>query len=477
MSITMNMNMLTSFDQINNIIIKKYLYICEKNKYINLYNNHEDTDGDGDSNYIINRIIKDKLSLAIYNKLNNQSDINTLLYLFNHISSGIFVKIKDNKLEAFIPFENKYFKNNWSNGIKLDSTNDNSIFTFKKNRSKYNKRFNRYINNIKFWHCNANIINNEEYNDNDGYIPHSITDYHNIIKETLNNYKIDNMTIFINKRDSCVLHKDLLEPYPALYPKNGNGFQPKLSQQYMNKHYTPILSPYSNENYADIPFIIPEDWKLATNVNDYTILENDRVEWDNKKETAIFRGSATGSVEFKNNQRLQITKLDYEWQTTKPDLLDAGIVSWNSRDKIDSNLTITYIKPSIMHEMNVFLKPRIPMNKQLSYKYMINIDGHSATNRFSYLLQSGCLILNVESKYVIGNQRWYDHLLKPYVHYVPIKYDLSNLEEIILWCRSNDEKCKQIVKNAKDIYDEYFTKDKLMKYTSILLNTIANKHC
>ena len=180
---------------------------------------------------------------------------------------------------------------------------------------------------------------------------------------------------------------------------------------------------------------------------------------------------------FKNNQRLQLTKLDYEWQTTKPDLLDAGIVSWNSRDKIDSNLTITYIKPSIMHEINVFLKPRIPMNKQISYKYIINIDGHSATNRFSYLLQSGCLILNVDSFYVIGNQRWYDHLIKPYVHYVPIKYDLSNLEEKILWCRDNDHKCKQIVKNAKDLYNEYFTKDKLMKYTSVLLNSVSNKYC
>ena len=91
-------------------------------------------------------------------------------------------KIKDNKLEAFIPFENKYFKNNWSNNIKLDLTNDNSIYTFRKNRSKYNKRYNKYINNIKFWHSNANIINNEEYDDNDGYTPHSLTDYYNIIK-------------------------------------------------------------------------------------------------------------------------------------------------------------------------------------------------------------------------------------------------------------------------------------------------------
>lgn len=460
--------MLTSFDQINTNIIKKYLYICNKNINFNNINEYDD---------MINYVMKIKLNLSIYNKLNNQSIINSLLYMFNHISSGIFVKIQNNKLEAFIPFENKYFKNNWSNNIKLDSANNNSLFLFKKNRNKYIKRFNKYIDKIIFWHCNANIINNEEYNDNDGYIPHSINDYYDLIKETLNNYKINDVTIFINKRDSCILHKDLLEPYPAFYPKNINGMQPKLPQKYMNKYYTPILSPYSNENYADIPFIIPEDWKLAMNINDYIISETDRVEWDNKKETAIFRGSATGSVEFIHNQRLQITKLDYEWQTTKPGLLDAGIVSWNSRDKIDSNLTITYIKPSIMHEINVFLKPRIPMNKQISYKYIINIDGHSATNRFSYLLQSGCLILNVDSFYVIGNQRWYDHLIKPYVHYVPIKYDLSNLEEKILWCRDNDHKCKQIVKNAKDLYNEYFTKDKLMKYTSVLLNSVSNKYC
>lgn len=460
--------MLSSYDQINNNIIKKYLYICEKNKKKYLNNNKNDMEN--------NKIIKEKLNLSIYNKLNNHSDINTLLYLFNHISAGIFIKIKDNKLEAFLPFENKYFKNNWSNNIKLDSTDDNSIYIFRNNRNKYIKKFIKYKRNISFWHSNANIINNEDFGDDD-YVPHSLNEYKNLLEETLKNHQINDVNVFINKRDSCVLHKYLLEPYPALYPKNKNGLPPKLSQQYMNKKYTPVLSPYSNENYADIPFIIPEDWKLATNINDYTILESDRVEWDHKQETAIFRGSATGSVEFKNNQRLQITKLDYEWNTNKPGLLDAGIVSWNTRDKIDSNLTITYIKPSIMHEMDIFLKPRIPMNKQLSYKYIINIDGHSASNRFSYLLQSGCLILNVESHYVIGNQRWYNHLLKPYVHYVPIKYDLSDLEEIILWCRNNDNKCKKIVNNAKDLYDEYFTKDKLMYYTSELLNTIANKYC
>jgi hypothetical protein len=466
-------SILNTYDQINNSIIKKYLYIIE-NKHTNLLTINDEND----ENDILLKIIYAKINLSIYSKINNYSDINTLLYMFNHISAGIFVKIYNNKLEAFIPFKNKYFKNNWSNNIKLDyvdGINYISIIEFQKKRNKYIKRYNKYIKNVKFWHSNANIINNEDYNDNDDYIPHSINDYYNLILETLNNHKIGNLVLFINKRDSCVLRKDLLEPYPDLYKKNRNGLAPKIPKQFIDRPYTPILSPYSNSNYADIPFIIPEDWKLVTNMNDYIISDNDRVEWNNKKETAVFRGSATGSVEFKRNQRLQISKLDYEWQTAKPGLLDAGIVSWNSRDKINSNLTITYIKPVIMHEMDIFLKPRIPMNKQLLYKYIINIDGHSATNRFSYLLQSGCLILNVESHFVIGNQRWYDHLIKPNVHYIPIKYDLSDLEDKILWCRNNDNKCQIIVENAKKLYNKYFTKEGIMLYTSELFNLISKK--
>lgn len=455
--------MLTSYDQINNRIIQKFLKQTENNENCNTIDNNK-----------LMEVVQYKLNFTLYNFINKVSDLNTLLYMFNHISSGIFVKIKHNKIEAYIPFENKYFKNNWSNNITLDSTKDNFLYNFIKHRNKYLKRKTKYINNIQFWHANANIINNEKYDDNDGYVPHGLTDYYNIINETLNSHKINDCTFYINKRDSCVLHKDLLEPYPALYVKGGEK-SPKLDKKYQYKCYTPILSPYSNENYADLPFIIPEDWKLALASNDFSISESDRVEWENKIPTAFFRGSGTGSVEFSKNQRLQISKIDYEWSIIKPNLIDAGIVSWNARDKINSNLTITYIKPSEMISLGIFLKKRVDMNKQLKYKYLINIDGHSKVNRESYLLQTGCLILNVESKYVIGNQRWYDHLLIPYVHYVPIKYDLSDLEEKIIWCRNNDTKCKEIVNNAKKIYDEYFSKEGLMKYCSNVLNNISYK--
>jgi hypothetical protein len=67
---------------------------------------------------------------------------------------------------------------------------------------------------------------------------------------------------------------------------------------------------------------------------------------------------------------------------------------------------------------------------------------------------------------------WYSRLLKPYEHYVPIKKDLSDLEKQINWCKENDNKCKEIIKNAHELVEKYLTKDGLLDYMESLLNRI-----
>jgi spore maturation protein CgeB len=48
------------------------------------------------------------------------------------------------------------------------------------------------------------------------------------------------------------------------------------------------------------------------------------------------------------------------------------------------------------------------------------------------------------------NNYWFKKYLKPMVHYVPVEYDLSDLKEKIEWLRCNDDKAKQIAKNATE---------------------------
>jgi hypothetical protein len=46
---------------------------------------------------------------------------------------------------------------------------------------------------------------------------------------------------------------------------------------------------------------------------------------------------------------------------------------------------------------------------------------------------------------------WFSYLLKPYVHYVPIKSDLSDLLKKINWCKKHNEKAKKIAANAREL--------------------------
>lgn len=69
------------------------------------------------------------------------------------------------------------------------------------------------------------------------------------------------------------------------------------------------------------------------------------------------------------------------------------------------------------------------------YKYQLNIDGTVAAYRFPYLLAGDAVVFKQDSYY-------YEHFyksLKPNIHYIPFKRDLSDLEEKLKWAKSHDK--------------------------------------
>lgn len=111
----------------------------------------------------------------------------------------------------------------------------------------------------------------------------------------------------------------------------------------------------------------------------------------------------------------------------------------------------------------------VPIYEQARYKYLIYVEGHCAACRYSFLMRLGSVILKVtrrrahahtdeekEGQHLRGlvvhllpacarcccwwwqvesqcvaDQMWYFPLLRPYVDHVPVKADLSDLEEKI----------------------------------------------
>ena len=409
--------------------------------------------------------INSKLKNNLYQSLDNSSVINTIKYVYWETRAGIFVSIRNNKLEAFLPFANAKYRNDWSRELTFFGVAPNSkqpVKDYLQHKKKVLGHSRRMMMNPQYWWANHHFLNVESRPDVWGQ--HSLLEYFEMISEALKHHTVADIMFVINKRDHPILRMDLRKPYTFLY----KGVAPLLANPAQS--YAPIVTSYSNPEYLDITIPIVQDWIIATKPDEYYPITND-VPWADKIETAFFRGAATGRLN--NNQRIHLAKVSSEWATTsKQSLLDAGLTSWNMSDKIDSGGFVHYIIPKEMEANGIHLKKKIPMNDQVCYKYLINIDGHTAPNRTSWILKSGCLMLLVESLY--QDHTWTDNNLKAWKHYVPIKSDLSDLEDMILWCKTHDDECKQIVRQAKTFAKLYFNRETIAEYMAYMMNRMAS---
>lgn len=88
-----------------------------------------------------------------------------------------------------------------------------------------------------------------------------------------------------------------------------------------------------------------------------------------------------------------------------------------------------------------------PKNEQLGYKYLIDIDGEvNAWSGLFWKLYSSSVVFKVESHY----EQWYYKKLLPWVHYIPVKGDLTDLQARFEWALQNDDVCCSIAQNGKE---------------------------
>ena len=100
----------------------------------------------------------------------------------------------------------------------------------------------------------------------------------------------------------------------------------------------------------------------------------------------------------------------------------------------------------------------------LQYKYQINIDGTVAAYRLPYLLAGDGVVFKQDSEYY---EHFYDRL-KPWVHYIPLKHDLSDLEQKLKWAADHDKDAKEISRNAQKFTWENLLPHHIICYHGLL---------
>jgi len=392
---------------------------------------------------------------------------NTFNYLFHKFKKGIFVKIKNGKLRVFLPFSKKNYSNDWHGKIEIDPKYGDlyGFIKYVQIAEGYNfspKSVNRFVDS---WYANNCLVRYEfPIHEGDTNIPITSDMFHVLCKER----ELPDIEFFVNRRDFPMLKTNETEAYNHLF----NTTEMKLSSHNYNK-YAPILSMVSADDFADIPIPTGEDWARVcrpmnkffsrTCTRNYDIIS---IPWEQRKSIAIFRGASTGpGVTIETNPRLKLAFLSHKkpLDDDKTLLLDAGITEWNLRPRKIQNQR--YLQTIDIKSLPFGLvQPILPTN-QAGYKYAINVDGHVAAYRLGLEFDLGFCVLLVHSQYKL----WYRHLLQPFIHYVPVKQDLSDLIEQIKWCKRNDSTCKQIAENAKKFAQTYLSKDGILDYLQRLL--------
>jgi Glycosyl transferase family 90 len=161
--------------------------------------------------------------------------------------------------------------------------------------------------------------------------------------------------------------------------------------------------------------------------------------WSEKLAQVVWRGALSGDHSHEHHHpRWTLGKMVAKYETTG--VFDVGLVSIPARhDHLHLNLS----------EVGGLKQPMRPMESFMKYQAILDIDGVSWSSRFGKLLCYNSVVLKVDPQYVD-----YFHFrdLQPYVHYVPVRYDLSDLLSQTLWALdpSNMNAVRKIIQNAND---------------------------
>jgi hypothetical protein len=122
-----------------------------------------------------------------------------------------------------------------------------------------------------------------------------------------------------------------------------------------------------------------------------------------------------------------------------PDCCDFFSMTWFGSGEIKLNSTKYISTPDLVE----------------TYSMLIDVEGAGYSGRLKHLLWSNRPLLIVKRPH---NEYFFEYL-QPWVHFIPVAEDLSDLVTQIHWCKNNYSTALDIAKNARWFCNHFLTRD------------------
>lgn len=199
--------------------------------------------------------------------------------------------------------------------------------------------------------------------------------------------------------------------------------------------------------------------------------------WECREPKAVWRGAIADNHVYNvrwtwRGQLAQEQVVGANWQKAgrmalafqkcqHPDLLDVRFKLLRSK-QVDANCTNIASKD----------KPKsMSMSEQARrFRYMVHVEGIAGwADRLRHVLLSGATALKQE----VGVREWYEPLLEPWKHYVPVASTLWNLSHAVRWARTHDVEARRIAANAASLIDGVLSEAAVTYYQVELFSKYA----
>lgn len=277
--------------------------------------------------------------------------------------------------------------------------------------------------------------------------------YYNLIKKQKNIYienkNNENKNIFLNN-NLLFVHNDVFSNH--VIDDRINHFQQLFTNNLdTNNNNKYIINLYLDDNVSnsDVPCITHNRDYNSTNyilfpTNHYFNLSNyisDTTPFINKYDKIIWRGSTTG---LGDKYRFHFIEKTFE--------IDKNIdIGFSNYCQLGSHLS--------KEIQDKYYKENISIEELYKYKFILCLEGNDWSSSFIWALNSFVCPLHTfpftKENILFGNG------LNPWVHFIPIKSDGSDLLEKYHWCLNNIKICEKIAMNGYK-YMKYYRNDKIM---------------
>jgi hypothetical protein len=197
--------------------------------------------------------------------------------------------------------------------------------------------------------------------------------------------------------------------------------------------------------------LLPFDWRRHFSELRELMKEGDKRSLEAKQPVAYWRGGSTNrpwdpSV-VNANPRMELVR---RWANSTSVYIDVGLTGL-VEDATDGRWRPHWEK---------YVKPRLKWKKQLQFRYLISAEGNDVASGLKWQLGSNSVVLMPPPTVEIWTM---ESCLEPWVHYVPVKKDFSDLEDRILECERDLDRCRKISEAATEFVRWYADEDRAME--------------